>query len=71
VRKGLYLFVSDPRYSFIKAEIDYQERNSQELFRYVTRDASYAVQSRRIIYERYLHERHPARAGNEKKKFRR
>lgn len=60
VRKELYSFVSDPRYSSIKAEIDYQEGNSQELLRYVTRDASYAVYSRRIVYERYLNERHPS-----------
>uniref|UniRef100_C5DA26 Uncharacterized protein n=1 Tax=Geobacillus sp. (strain WCH70) TaxID=471223 RepID=C5DA26_GEOSW len=60
VRKELYSFVSDLRYSSIKAEIDYQEGNSQELLRYVTRDAPYAVYSRHIIYERYLQESHPS-----------
>ncbi|WP_285517252.1 hypothetical protein [Thermolongibacillus altinsuensis] len=59
VREELYSFVSQPRYSSIKAEIDYYEGNSKELLDYVTRAASYAIYTRSPMYERYLNERHP------------
>jgi hypothetical protein len=59
VREELYSFINQPRYSTIKAEIDYYEGNSKELLHFVTKSVSYAIYTRHTMYEHYLNERHP------------
>ena len=60
VKEELYaLLTRQSFYSYVKAEIDYNEGNSKELLQYVTKTASFPFYSDPSKYERYLNEHHP------------